>query len=334
MSETSKPLGRLQRVDVRETWQTEAGDFTPWLADEANISLLGETIGLELEVEAQEKSVGPFRADILCKDTASQTWVLIENQLEKTDHTHLGQLITYAAGLEVATIVWVATHIRNEHRAALDWLNEHTAEQFSFFGLEVELWRIGESAIAPKFNVVCQPNDWTRSVSSAAKGTSDAGLSETQQLQLEYWSDLRDLMISADGAVRPTKAHPQGFIDFSLGKSGIWISAVVRMRDKGISVLLTIGTSESLAYFKLLEANRDEFDAKFGEALEWMERPGNKQKHVRISLHDADPQDRNDWPRQHAWIHDKVEKFHATFSAAAKALDSSEYIPDNDGTAA
>ena len=156
-------LGRLERVDLRDVWQTEDQDFTPWLAQDENIGILGETLGMELEVEAQEKDVGPFRADILCRDANSpdhESWVLIENQLERTDHTHLGQLLTYAAGLRTVTIIWVAQRFTDEHRAALDWLNEITSERYQFFGLEVELWQIGESLAAPKFNIVSKPNEW------------------------------------------------------------------------------------------------------------------------------------------------------------------------------
>lgn len=150
----SPTLGRLERIDLRNAWLSESSSFTPWLAESANMKLLGDAIGIELEVEAQEKDVGPFRADILCKDTATGHWVLIENQLERTDHTHLGQLMTYAAGLDAVTIVWLAQRFTEEHRAALDWLNRVTDERINFFGLEIELWRIGDSPMAPKFNVV------------------------------------------------------------------------------------------------------------------------------------------------------------------------------------
>jgi hypothetical protein len=126
---TAKNLGRLQKVDLREAWSSESTDFTPWLAQEENLKLLGKAIDMELELESQEKEVGPFRADILCKDTATYDWVLIENQLERTDHSPLGQLLTYAAGLNAVTIVWVAERFTEGHRAALDWLNEHTDEK-------------------------------------------------------------------------------------------------------------------------------------------------------------------------------------------------------------
>ena len=127
---TTKNLGRLQRVPLREAWSSESSDFTLWLAQPENLVLLAESIGIELELDTREKDVGPFRADILCKDTADN-WVLIENQLERTDHSHLGQLLTYAAGLNAVTIVWVAERLTEEHRAALTWLNEHTDEKIN-----------------------------------------------------------------------------------------------------------------------------------------------------------------------------------------------------------
>ena len=151
--DTNKTLGRLERVELRDYWEHEGSDFTPWLASEENIALLSETIGLELEVQQEEAAVGPFRADILCRDTASDELVIIENQLEKTDHKHLGQTITYASGLDAVNIVWIAARFTEEHRAALDWLNRITHEEFRFFGIEIELWRIGKSVPAPKFNI-------------------------------------------------------------------------------------------------------------------------------------------------------------------------------------
>ena len=137
-------LGRLERVDLRTAWQHEATGFTPWLACEKNLEVLGETLGLDLELEAQEKEVGPFRADIICKDIETERWVLIENQLERTDHTHLGQLLTYAAGLGAVTVVWLAARFTDEHRAALDWLNAITTEDFRILRARdriVEDWR-------------------------------------------------------------------------------------------------------------------------------------------------------------------------------------------------
>ena len=229
MSDTPS-LGRLEKVDLREVWKSEAIDFTPWLANEENFTLLGETIGLDLEVEAQEKDVGPFRADILCQDTATGHWVLIENQLERTDHAYLGQLMTYAAGLSAVTIVWIADRFTDEHRAALDWINEITNDDFNFFGLEVELWIIGQSSLAPKFSVVSKPNDWTRNISSAANRLQRDSLTETHQLQIEYWERFRQLYDSRQGVVRATKPHPQHWLNYSVGRSWFWLNTTINTR--------------------------------------------------------------------------------------------------------
>ena len=164
-SDAAPVLGRLSRVDVREVWPSEAVGFTPWLAQEGNLRLLAETINMQLVLEAREKHVGLFRADILARDVHTGHLVLIENQLERTDHGHLGQLLTYAAGLKAVSIVWVSTPFTDEYRAALDWLNEITNSGIAFYGLEMELWRIDDSAIAPKFNLVSKPNMFSKRVS-------------------------------------------------------------------------------------------------------------------------------------------------------------------------
>ena len=182
----------MENVDLREVFTTEDGDFTPWLAQEENLKLLGESISIDLQLEAQEKDVGPFRADILFKDTVTDNWVLIENQIERTDHTHLGQLLTYAAGLQAVTIVWIAKRFTEEHRATLDWLNERTDDHINLFGLEIELWRIDDSPIAPKLNIGSQPNDWTRTVRAAAQEAGE--ITEHRQMQLRFWIAFREFM--------------------------------------------------------------------------------------------------------------------------------------------
>ena len=216
-------LGRLKRVSLREVWASESEHFTPWLGQEENLKLLGDTIGLELELEDQEKDVGPFRADLLCKSTLDDSWVLIENQLERTDHGHLGQLLTYAAGLEAVTIIWVAERFTDEHRAALDWLNEKTDDGVNFFGLEVELWRIGDSPIAPKFNIVSKPNDWTKRVQSAA--TKGGELSSLKQTQLKFWIAFKEYM-DANSKIRCQKPAPHHWLSSSLGRSGFHLDSV------------------------------------------------------------------------------------------------------------
>lgn len=150
-------LGRLEQVDLREAWPNEAINFTPWLAE--NIDHLGDALGLDLEVREQEAAVGPFSLDLLVHDVNGDRPVVIENQLDATDHDHLGKLLTYAAGYDAHVVIWIGKTFREEHRAALDWLNSRTGESTSFFGVVVEVWRISSSTAAPHFSVVASPNN-------------------------------------------------------------------------------------------------------------------------------------------------------------------------------
>ena len=155
-------LGTLKSVNLREAWSNEAQDFTPWLAN--NLDRLSTAIGIPLELEGQEVSVDSFSADILARNPQNDSRVLIENQLEKTDHTHLGQILTYLAGLEAQVVMWVASSFRDPHISAVQWLNDHTVEPFAFFAIQVKAVQIGNSPIAPLFEVVAKPNDWDRQI--------------------------------------------------------------------------------------------------------------------------------------------------------------------------
>lgn len=318
-------LGRLERVDVRDIWKHEATDFTPWLAQDENIKLLGDTIGLDLEVQSVEKPVGPFRADILCKDTAEDNWVLVENQLERTDHLHLGQLMTYAAGLHAVKIVWIAPRFTDEHRAALDWLNEITGEDFSFFGLEIELWRIEDSPIAPKFNVVCKPNDWSLTVSGAARVIASGDLSETRSIQLEYWQRLREMLQDREGPIRPTKPQAKNWIMYSVGGKDCRLVSFIHIKEKYIRVQLLIGGTNAKPHFHLLKERRQGIEAQLGESLEWKENPSKTESHLNLYLRDCNPADKDAWDKQHLWFCEKLEAFHRVFAPIIETLHASEY---------
>jgi len=153
-------LGRLvPETNLRSVWPDEARDFTPWLARPENLEVLEDALGLTLEVEGTDHGVGPYRADIVCRDDEGRR-VFIENQLEATDHQHLGQLLTCAGGLDGRVMVWIARHFTDDHRAAIDWLNTNTRDGVEFYAVEIQLWRIGVSGLAPRFDVVCRPTVW------------------------------------------------------------------------------------------------------------------------------------------------------------------------------
>ena len=324
------PLGRLERVDLRAIWATEAQDFTPWLAQERNLSILGDTIGMELELEAKEKDVGPFRADILCRDTVDGDWVLIENQLEKTDHPHLGQLLTYAAGLEAVTIVWIAASFTEEHRAALDWLNEITDDRFQFFGLEVELWRISGSPAAPKFNIISKPNDWSRSVSQAARRIAAEPTTEVQAAQLQYWTEFREYIVRNRPSLQPKKAIPDNYMNFGINGRECVLSANTNSYKKRLRVELYLDGKNAKARFHKLMQERSEIESTIGAPLSWEELPQKRVSRIAIYLENTDPMDYGHWPDHMAWMADMLEKFDGAFRQRIKPLEASGGLDPED----
>jgi hypothetical protein len=314
-------LGKLERVDLRTAWATEDRDFTPWLAEEQNLEILSHTLGIDLEHEATEKDVGPFRADILCKNRGNGDWVLIENQLERTDHTHLGQLITYAAGLEAVTIVWISSQFTDEHRAALNWLNQMTEETIRFFGLEVELWKIGHSAPAPKFNVIAQPNDWSSKAKIGKRSIENTALSPSQQLQLDYWTGVAEALKQCSGNVKPVKPSKNSWISHGIGRSGFGVNVAMCLSKEWVRVELYLSGQAANDNFQLLLNYREDVERELGEKLDWQ--PLENKKNCRVCLVGPgfDPNDESSWPEQHIWIASMINQFHQTFQPIVLGLD-------------
>ena len=214
MTET-RGLGRIEKIDdLREAWPHEANDFTPWLAE--HISELGEALELELELQDQEAPVGSFSLDLLARESVANNTVIIENQLELTDHDHLGKLLTYAGGYDANVVVWVAKNFKDEHREAIDWLNRHTNEDAKFFGVAVELWKIGDSLPAPHFNVVAAPNEWQR---ETKRNAQDAKKSERNLRYQAFFQKLADAL-RGRGLTNARKALAVGWFSFSAGHGG------------------------------------------------------------------------------------------------------------------
>lgn len=305
-----KKLGRIESVDLRSVWLSESRDFTPWLAQDENLAELGKTLGIELELEAQEKEVGSFSADLLCKNTADDSWVVIENQIEKTDHKHLGQLLTYAAGLKAVTIVWVSAKFCDEHRATLDWLNQITADSISFFGIEVELWRIGESPAAPRFTIVSQPNDWEDNVRGVAAASEKSRPSEI--LRLKYWTALREHLIEKKSKLRPQKPGTNHWYSFGIGTSLAHLNALLIAKEDKVGVELCIVASNANAIFADLIDKQGEIESIIGAKLEWKELADKKMSRIQL-YRQVDPTNENDWSQQFDWLKLTLEKFDQAF---------------------
>jgi hypothetical protein len=309
------PLGRLVEVDLRQYWEDEARDFTPWLAQEENLRLLGESIGIPLEPAGTEQPVGAFKADIVAREVGGDGYVLIENQLDRTDHDHLGKLITYAAGRGAKAAVWIAREVTEEHRKALDWLNEVSVEGVGFFGVEIGLWSIGGSPPAPRFNVVVQPNEWAR-ITKAPPGET----TETQQLQYEFWRGLIEFGRGQGATVSlRQQPRPQNWYTVAVGRTGFSIALTVNTKGQRVGCELYIDRPDGKRAFSLLMAQRERFEAALG-ALDWQELLHRRASRV-VQYRPADPYDRHTWPDLFGWLLDRAEAFHRVFAPAIKALD-------------
>lgn len=298
-------LGVMTRVDnLRSIWPDEARDFTPWLAQEPNLKLLGEAIGIDLVLEEKESAVGAFSADIFVKEEGTNRKIIIENQLEATDHDHLGKLITYASGKSADVVIWVVKRARDEHRQAIEWLNQRTDSSLGFFLLELELWKIDNSRTAVKFNVVEQPNEWAKS----AKGT---GVQREQQMfQLEFWSAFREAAKDDKNFLQVfslRKALGQTFYDLSIGNSGCLISLRVSTQKNQVSALFYISGDKDL--FSTLRNDSKAIEQEMGCGLTWNE----KKDCTIICSHKGNVRNRDEWPELFAWLRNTAIQIRKVF---------------------
>jgi hypothetical protein len=282
---TSIKLSKITKIDLRDCWKNEATDFTPWLASEENIALLADALGMnELEVKAQEEHVGPFRADILCVDPGTDKLVLIENQLEKTDHNHLGQILTYAAGLDAVSIIWVAERFTEEHRAAIDWLNRITNKEFNFFGVEIELIKIGDSLAAPMFNVIAKPNGWSKDVKSSSNKSSNENRTEVENYRYDFWSAFCDYMKNNPSKLFKTQSPSYNhWMNIAIGRSGFQISLLVNTREQKTTIQLYMPEDTDKIFFDALLSHKDEAEAALGVKLDWRRLDGKKASSIDYS---------------------------------------------------
>ena len=274
-------LGAIERVDLREVWPHEAQDFTPWLAD--NLDKLSEALGLDLELQSAEAAVGTFSLDVLAHDLGSNRPVIIENQLEATNHDHLGKLLTYAAGRDAYAAVWLTRGFREEHRAALDWLNQRTGDDTQFFGVVVEAWRIDNSRPAPHFRVVAMPNDWRKRAASAGQVSGDdSGVTESGEGYRDFFQSLLDTLREEHRfttARRPISHHGryQNWYGFASGYRGIIYRAAFPRNRASVELYIVFPNGDSnVQLLDSLKEREEQIEAALEASLEWDSRENRR----------------------------------------------------------
>ena len=257
-------LGNIKKLEPRQIWRNEAAEFTPWLAD--NLTLLGESLQMDLEIQRIEAPVGPFSVDILARDLNTRRSVVIENQLEQTDHDHLGKLLTYASGYDAGCIVWIAPSIREEHRQAVDWLNQHTDADTRFFAVVMELLQIDNSLPAPNFRIVAAPNEWKKTTVRASGDSSPRA-----EAYRVFFQGLIDELRDKHGYTNARVGQPQSWYSFASGVSGVSYSASFAhgSRCRAEMYVDRGDKDENKKLFDRLASDRVSIESGFGNKLEW-----------------------------------------------------------------
>lgn len=287
-------LGALIQADLREAWNHEAHSFTPWLAE--NLDTLSTVIGIPMELEGSEVAVEQFSADILARNPQTDELVLIENQLEGSDHSHLGQIMTYLAGLDARIVIWVAAGFRDAHLSAVNWLNEHTDGDFNFFAVQVRVVRIGDSLPAPIFDVVARPNAWERHLHEVARTSKT--LSEIGQFRLGFWEEYvrhyPDEALYGPANADSTRTRPIDGVD-------LIIKLNVAKDSVGIFVRGLMG-ADGKAVHTMLEPHAAHLSAATGAPF-----TGSRYDHFFGQKQSGDATDRTQWPALFDWLHSMAD---------------------------
>lgn len=261
-----KNLAKLQKNNLREAWGIEQ-DFTNWLAQDG-LDLLSETIGVDIKLIQIEANVGNFKVDILGEEESSGRKIIIENQLESTNHDHLGKIITYASGYDAKIIIWIVSDVREEHKRAIEWLNEHTDEESGYFLIKVELWQIEDSSPAPNFDVVVSPNEWAKTIKASPSGGE---LSDTKLQQLDFWTRFRAFFMNKRQDISLQKPWAWNWYPIRIGLGGVYIELSINSIQNTISCEIIL--RRNIEFFEFLQAREEEIEKEIGEKTEWRRRP-------------------------------------------------------------
>ena len=307
---TALELGTIEKVDIREVWPTEDDHFTPWLGE--NLHKLGAELGLDLELAETEAQVGTFKLDVRANDANTKGEIVIENQFGQTDHSHLGQLLTYAGGFDAQAVIWIAERFRDEHREALDFLNHRTGEDTQFFGVEIELWRIGSSVAAPHFNVVATPNEWRKQTVRAVRSGQ---LSDRRERYREFFQRLIDTLREEYRFTGARKGQPQSWYSFASGFSSLTYGANFT-QEKDARIELYIDRNDK-------DWNEDQFDSLFGqkqslelalgESLVWQRLDNRRACRIAVVRPASIDDDDETLDAIHDWMVERLLKFKEVF---------------------
>lgn len=317
-------LGQLKKAELRDAWNHEALDFTNWLAEEENLTLLSEELGIgNIHVLQTEANAGDFKIDILAEDEQTGSKIIIENQLEKTNHDHLGKILTYASSQDAKYIIWIAKEIRDEHKQAIDWLNEHTDGDINFFAVQIELWKIENSPLAPKFNIISKPNNWTNAIK---KSIQDNNLTDTKMMQFEFWKKFKEYAEEKGSSLKFRSPRAQHWYSFALGSSQAHISFTVNSKEKCIACEIYIPHNKKL--FNKLKENKEEIGKLLEANPEWMDLEDKEASRIKLTTF-SDFTITDAWENYFDWMITWGEKFQRVFGEYIRKANAESHLEEN-----
>lgn len=272
-------IGKLKEVDIRNLWKHEQYDFSEWLSQSENIKLLDDVLGLTLTDITKEAYVGSYRCDIFAKDESSGIKVIIENQLEASNHDHLGKIITYASGLDAEVIVWIVKQAKEEHRSAIEWLNNNTNSNINFFLIELHAYTIENSIPAPFFEVIEKPNEFIKN--SKINGEQD-NLNKSQSERLEFWNRFNEILIDRGKPFNVRKATTDHWYDVALGTSEAHVSINLVNKESVVCIDLYINDNKEL--FDSLYSKKDIIENDLGFKLIWDRLDNGKASRIKYKI--------------------------------------------------
>ncbi len=301
-------LGKLQEVDIRKLWNHEQYDFSEWLSKSENLEQLNEVIGLTLSEVEKEVYVGAYRCDLVGVDETTGDKVIIENQLEASNHDHLGKIITYASGLDAKVVVWIVKEAREEHRSAIEWLNNNTSDKLNFFLIEIHAYQIGDSLCAPKFEIVEKPNGFIKN----AKGQSGSGeYNKGQSEKIEFWTRFNEILIERGKPFNVRKPTTDHWYDIAIGTSDAHVSLTIVNREHVVGVELYIPDNKEL--FEKLYLQKEEIDEKLGLHPDWQRLDGKKAARILYRMPGLDFEDHSNYDSLMNEMIDKAALFAKVF---------------------
>lgn len=306
-------IAKIKKLSIRDIWHKEE-EFTKWL--EKNIDSLAEVLGFDINIISREEKVGPFKVDLYGEDKSGNK-VIIENQFEETDHTHLGQILTYTVNLEANACVWIVEDPVEEHANVIDWLNEVTPDNLSFYLVKIEVIKIGkDSPVSPLFTIIKKPTQAKKQI-----GKEEKDYAERHVVREKFWSQFLSEINKISPICKNLSPVTEAWIGSSMGMGGVGLNLVISKKYARVEIYINRGEKkENKRVFDLLFDMKNEIEKKMREKLDWQRMDENVTCRIALEQKGVNVFNEDDWPKMNKFMIEEFLKMHEIFKEALKKI--------------